>query len=165
MSIAMKDNLPLFFEAEVEWTGERKGNLRSPNLPAVQIAAPPEFQGHEGHWTPEHLYVASVSACFMTTFLAIAGYSKLEIVSLSVAAKAKLEAIEGRGYQITEIVLKPRLVIRSARDLDRAARILEKTERSCPISNSIKTTIKVEPEIFTAQLPSYPCPPVTKAPV
>jgi organic hydroperoxide reductase OsmC/OhrA len=70
--------------------GERRGNLRSPNLPALEVVAPPEFQGHEGSWTPEHLYVASVSSCFMTTFLAIAQNSKLEVVSFSVARERQI---------------------------------------------------------------------------
>src|SRR3989338_4365234 len=122
----MKDQPPFFYETEVEWKGEHKGELRSPNLPAVTVAPPPEFHGDEGLWTPEHLYVASVNVCFMTTFLAIAQNSKLEFASFSAAAKGKLEKVEGAGYQITEIVLQPRVVVRSSRDLDRAARILEK---------------------------------------
>src|SRR3989442_5284831 len=67
----------------------------------------------------------------MTTFLAIAQNSKLEIVSFSVAARGKLERIEGAGHQVTQIVLKPRLMIRNSRDLERASRILEKAERNC----------------------------------
>jgi organic hydroperoxide reductase OsmC/OhrA len=158
----MKTLTPLFYEAEVEWTEERKGNLRSPNLPTLRLDAPPEFQGHEGAWTPEHLYVASVNGCFMTTFLAIAQNSKLEVVSFRATARGKLEKIEGSGYQITEIILKPMLVIRESRDLERAARILKKAEKSCLISNSIKTVVKFEPEIYHAQTPTYPCPGVTR---
>jgi peroxiredoxin-like protein len=156
--------MSFFYETEVEWKGERRGNVRSPNLPALEVVAPPEFQGHEGGWTPEHLYVASVSSCFMTTFLALAQNSKLEIVSFSVSARGKLDKVEGVGYQVTEIVLRPRLVIRESRDLERAARILEKAEKSCFISNSIKTAIKLEPEIYHAQSPAYPCPPVSGIP-
>jgi peroxiredoxin-like protein len=157
-SVTMKDPVPLFYDAEVEWKGERRGELRSSNLPTLEVAAPPEFQGHEGTWTPEHLYVASASACFMTTLLAIAQSSKLEIASFSATARGKLEKVEGLGYQMTEIVLKPRVVIRSARDLDRAVRILEKAERNCFISNSINTVVKVKPELYCEQTPAYPCP-------
>jgi len=155
----MKD-LPYFYETEVEWKGERGGYLRSSNLPALQVAAPPEFQGLEGVWTPEHLYVAAVNLCFMTTFLAIAQNSKLEFVSFCASARGKLEKVEGVGFQITEIILRPRVVIPSPRDLDRAARILEKAEKSCLISNSIKTKVKLEPEIYSEQNPAYPCPSV-----
>jgi organic hydroperoxide reductase OsmC/OhrA len=57
----------------------------------LQIDAPPEFKGHDGVWTSEHLFVASVNTCFMTTFLAIAENSKLEIVSFKAGATGKLE--------------------------------------------------------------------------
>ena len=70
-----------FYTTEVEWTGERHGDLRAPVLPDMEVDAPPEFKGHDGVWTPEHLFVAAVNSCFMTTFLAIAENSKLEFVS------------------------------------------------------------------------------------
>jgi len=150
-----------FYEAQVEWTGKRTGELRAPNLPGVRVAPPPEFQGEGGTWTPEHLYVASVNACFMITFLAIAGLSKLEVLSFRAAARGKLEKVDGL-YQVTEIVIRPQVAVRSNRDLERASRILEKAEKNCFISNSIKTAIRVEPELFAEQTPTYPCPPVSK---
>jgi len=156
----MQDQKPRFYQTEVEWTEGRRGHLRSPNLPGLEIAAPPEFQGHEGIWTPEHLYVASVVSCFMTTFLAIAQNSKLDVVSFCASAQGKLEKVEGAGYQITEIILKPRVVVRDSRDLERAARILEKAEKNCFVSNSIKTAVKLEPQIYHEQKPAYPCPAV-----
>jgi peroxiredoxin-like protein len=154
----MKDQGSFFYGTEIEWTGERRGRLRSSNLPPLDVSAPPEFQGQDGLWTPEHLYVASVNACFMTTFLAIAGNSKLDVVSFSASAEGKLEKIEGGGFQVTEIVLRPRVVLRAARDLGRARRIVEKAERNCFITSSIKTVVKVEPQIYHEQSPAYPCP-------
>lgn len=141
-----------FYTTEVEWAGERRGDLRSPVLPDLQVDAPPEFKGHDGAWTPEHLFVASVNSCFMTTFLAIAENSKLDFVSFKAGAKGKLEKLDGQGYMMTEITLHPKLVISHARDAERAGRILEKAERTCLISNSIKTETKLEPEIeFAAE--------------
>ena len=136
-----------FYSTEVEWTGERHGDLRAPVLPNLQVDAPPEFKGHDGVWTPEHLFVASVNTCFMTTFLAIAENSKLEFVSFKANAKGKLEKLDGQGFTMTEITLRPKLVITNARDAERASRILEKAERNCLISNSMKTQIRLEPEV------------------
>jgi len=99
-----------FYRTEVEWTGERHGDLRAPVLPNLQVDAPPEFKGHDGVWTPEHLFVASVNTCFMTTFLAIAENSKLEVVSFKADAKGKLEKLDGQGFMMTEITLHPKLV-------------------------------------------------------
>lgn len=141
-----------FYSTEVEWTGERAGDLRAPILPNLRVDAPPEFKGHEGAWTPEHLFVAAVNSCFMTTFLAIAENSKLELLSFKADAKGKLEKLDGQGFMMTEIVLRPKLVIPNARDAERASRILEKAERTCLISNSVKTEIRLEPEVNVIEL-------------
>jgi peroxiredoxin-like protein len=136
-----------YYYTQVEWTGERRGDLSAPTLPSLKVDAPPEFKGHEGVWTPEHLFVASVNSCFMTTFLAIAENSKLEFVSFSADAQGKLEKLTGQGFMMTEITLRPKLVLKNARDAERALRILEKAEKHCLISNSIKTQTKLEPDI------------------
>ncbi len=140
------------YSTEVEWTKEREGNLCSPVLPCLHVDAPPEFKGHEGSWTPEHLFVGAVNSCFMTTFLAIAENSKLDFVSFKTAADGKLEKLEGQGFQMTELTLRPKLVISNERDAERASRILEKAEKHCLISNSIKTAVHLEPEIQVAEL-------------
>ncbi|HLN97193.1 MAG TPA: OsmC family protein [Pyrinomonadaceae bacterium] len=136
-----------FYSTEVEWTGQRGGDLRSPVLPNLHVDAPPEFKGHDGAWTPEHLFVASVNSCFMTTFLAIAENSKLEFTSFKADARGKLEKLEGQGWVMTEITLHPQLVVSHARDAERASRILQKAERGCLISNSVKSQIRMEPEV------------------
>ena len=138
------------YTTEVEWTGERHGDLRAPVLPQLQVDAPPEFKGHDGVWTPEHLFVASVNSCFMTTFLAIAENSKLDIVSFKAGATGKLEKSKDHGYSMTEITLRPTLVISNPRDFERANRILEKAEKHCLISNSIRSETKLKPEIRIA---------------
>jgi peroxiredoxin-like protein len=139
-----------YYSTEIEWIGQRKGDLSAPELPDLIIDAPPEFKGQEGFWTPEHLFVASVNSCFMTTFLAIAENSKLDFVSLRVGAKGKLEKLDGQGFMITEIILRPRLIIHEARNTERALRILQKAERNCLISNSMKTAITLQPEVTIA---------------
>jgi organic hydroperoxide reductase OsmC/OhrA len=94
----------------------------------------------------------------MLTLLAIAENSKLPLVSFSSTAKGKLEKVPGSGYQITEIVVKPRVVIAVVEDLERVGTVLEKAKENCFISNSIKSMVKVEPQIFHERTPGYPCP-------
>ena len=93
----------------------------------------------------------------MLTFLAVAKFSKIEVISFSSTATAKLEKSEGGFYSITEIVVKPRIVIASADDLSRMTRITEKAKENCFVSNSIKSAIKILPEIFHRQIPVSPC--------
>ena len=147
-----------YYEIEIEWKGDKDLQLISGMLPAIAAGAPPEFGGHDGLWTPEHLFVASLNSCYMLTFLAIAEFSKIPIVSFSSSAKGKLEKVADGKYQITEISVKPRVVIASVQELARMPRILEKAKENCFVSNSIKATIKIEPEVFHQQTQTTPCP-------
>ncbi|HVN82962.1 MAG TPA: OsmC family protein [Terriglobia bacterium] len=146
----MTTQLPHFYESRIEWTGEKKGRLSAPGLPPLEVATPPEFDGHDGFWSPEHYFVAAVNSCIMTTFLAIAEGSKLQFESYQARATGKLEKPENEGYRITEIIIRPRLVISQSKDMERAGRILQKAEKHCLISNSIKTSVRLEPQILVA---------------
>ena len=154
----MADAPIYIYETEIEWKGDKDLQVASGNLPAIAGGAPPEFKGREGLWSPEHLFVASFNSCYMLTLLAIAEFSKIAIASFSSSAKGKLEKVAGGSYQITEIVVKPRIVLASANDLTRMPRILEKAKENCFVSNSIKSMIKIEPEVFHHQTPATPCP-------
>lgn len=148
-----------YYETEIEWKKAREGQIKGAHLPALSVGAPPEFQGREGVWSPEHLFVASLNSCYMLTFLAIAEFSKIPVVSFSSTAKGTLEKVKNGSYQITEIVLKPRVVIASADDLPRIGRIMEKAKENCFVSNSIKSTIKIEPEVSHQQTLAATCSP------
>ena len=147
-----------FYETEVEWKGEKTGSLAGADLPSIGVGAPPEFNGHKGRWSPEQLLVASVNSCYMLTLLAIAENSKIPLVSFVSSAKGKLERVEGAGYQVTEITIKPKIVVATAKDIERVSRIIEKAKHNCFVSNSIKSAITLEPEIFHQQTPASPCP-------
>lgn len=147
-----------YYENEIEWKGEKHGELRGGGVPGIGVGAPPEFNGREGDWSPEQLLVASLNSCYMLTLLAIAEFSKVSVVSFSSSAKGKLEKVAGSTYQMTEIVVKPIVVIASANDLARMPRIFEKAKENCFVSNSIKSAIKIEPEVFHHQRQTTPCP-------
>lgn len=136
---------PFHYEVDLVWQSDRKGTISSPVLSnTIEVATPPEFpKGIPGIWSPEHLLVAAVNSCYMTTFLAIAENSKLPFVSLNVKAVGLLEQPEGK-YMITTVLLKPELVISDETIAERAMRVLEKTEKACLISNSIKATVKLD---------------------
>lgn len=137
-----------YYEVDVKWVADRKGMMSSPELPEqIDVATPPQFpKGMEGIWSPEHLFTAAVNSCLMTTFLAIAENSKLEFEQFSSRALGKLEMVEGK-YMMSEVKLIPTLSIKREQDLERAQRILQKSEAACLISNSVKSKIVFEPQI------------------
>ena len=135
------------YTTTLNWEEGRIGELGAPTLPEIKVATPPEFpKGVPNIWSPEHLFVAASNTCLMTTFLAIAENSKLEFKEYSCEAEGKLEKIEKR-FMISEIVLKPKIVLNEEKDIERAERIIHKAEEHCLISNSMKTKIILEPDI------------------
>jgi peroxiredoxin-like protein len=145
----MAEPAVFYYQTELEWKKEKEGEIGGPRLPAIAVGAPPEFKGREGSWSPEHLLVAALNSCYMLTLLAIAENSKIALTTFSSTATGKLEKVPRGGFQITEIVLKPKLGVASANDSARLPRILEKAKENCFVSNSIKSAIKLEPEVFS----------------
>lgn len=141
-----------YYEVAVRWDSDRKGTMQSPVLDeTIQVATPPEFpKGMPGIWSPEHLLVAAVESCLMTTFLAIADNSKLAFKSFESNAVGKLEMVDGK-YMISEIVLSPVVEIENESDRERAERILVKSEAACLISNSVKSAIVFQPKVVVLE--------------
>ena len=137
------------YEVNLKWEHNRKGTLSSPVLPQkIEVATPPDFpKGMPGIWSPEHLFVAAVNGCLMTTFLAIAENSKLEYINFECSATGVVDKVEGK-YQVTEITLNPVLTITASGNVERAKRILEMSEKNCLVSNSMKTIIHLLPQII-----------------
>lgn len=141
------------YQVDLNWKEGRIGTLSSPELEdEIEVATPPQFDGGvEGIWSPEHLFVSSVSSCFMTTFVAIAGYSKLKFENLEVQATGKIDKSDGK-FVVSEITLNPKLIITDEKFADKAKRIMEKAEEACLITRSIKTKIHFEPKVTIAAL-------------
>ena len=147
---------PHFYHVNVNWNEDRKGTMCSPELnrnsnTCIEVATPPEFpKGVPGIWSPEHLFTAAVSSCLMTTFLAIAENSNLSFLNFNCTSKGKLEQVEGK-FLMTEIILEPTVTIADEKDRERAARVIQKSESACLISNSIKSMITMHPKIVIAE--------------
>ncbi|MEQ9229132.1 MAG: OsmC family protein [Cyclobacteriaceae bacterium] len=139
-----------FYNVDINWNEDRKGVMCSPELnkdanSCIDVATPPEFpKGIPGIWSPEHLFTAAVSSCLMTTFLAIAENSKLNFANFSCKSKGKLDQVEGK-FLMTQIILEPTVTIHDESERDRALKVLEKSERACLVSNSIKSEVIMIP--------------------
>jgi peroxiredoxin-like protein len=139
------------YEVNLEWNSDRKGTIHSPVLTqAIEVATPPEFpKGMPGIWSPEHLFVAAINSCLMTTFLAIAENSKFEFQHFSCHATGTLDKVDGK-YLMTTVTLHPEVVVDSPEMESRAARILEMSEKACLISNSVRSKVEMIPTVLVA---------------
>ena len=134
------------YRTTVRWRQQKLGEISSAGKPDLQVATPPEFKGHEGVWSPEDLFVASINVCVMSTFLAFAERAGLAFGSYQSEAEGRVELVEGK-LQVTSVVLKPTVTVTAPGDVDKAKEILHKAETNCLVSNSVKTRVTMEPTV------------------
>jgi organic hydroperoxide reductase OsmC/OhrA len=111
--------------------------LEGERLPSLASAPPAEFGGPGDKWSPETLFVAAVADCFILTFRAIAGISRLPWVSLECHATGTVERVD-RVTQFTALELQARLRVPSGANQEQALRLLTKAEETCLVTNSLK---------------------------
>ncbi len=135
------------YKTRVKWDEARMGSLSCDDKPGIKVATPPEFKGHAGIWSPEDLFVAALSSCFMTTFLGTAEWKGLEFVSFECDAEGTL-ARPDKEFLFTHAILRPRVILPPDGDEELARWCLEFAENDCLIAHSIGTKISMEPEII-----------------
>lgn len=137
------------YPVAVRWEGEKRGlGSSTDGLPDLKVASPPAFGGPAGVWSPEHLFVLSATTCWMSTFLAMAQASGLEIVAVDCAGEGVLDKGEDRRFRISRIALKPRVTIVREEDRERAGRLIEKAEAACLIRNSIRSEVTLASQVL-----------------
>jgi len=113
----------------------------------LHFAAPPEFGGEPGVWTPEDFLLAAVGSCFIETFKAAAKASKLEFQGIEVAVEGVIEKQSG-GFSFTKIKIQPALIIYEEEVRELGLRVLEKAERICLVTRSLSSSVVLEPKIL-----------------
>lgn len=116
--------------------------VEADGLPTLAVAAPLQFDGPGDAWTPEHLLLASVQACYLFTLRAVARASKVTFHALDVHGEGTVDRQDG-VTRFTAITLYIGLEVPAGADRDRVQRVLEKTERACLVSASLSTPVRL----------------------
>ena len=122
--------------------------LSAVGLTPLPSNGPKEFDGPGDLWSPETLLTAALADCFVLSFRAVATASKFEWLSLQCGATGTLDRIE-RISQFTEFTLHAKLTVAAGADLERARKLLEKSEQVCLISASLKSAKHLNIEIVS----------------
>ena len=135
------------YNVRVDWTHDRIGNMFVQGKPVVEVATPPEFDGHEGIISPEDLFVAAAASCFMTTFITFTKKMRIDYKSFSCEAKGTLERVE-KGFQFTHILIKGTVSVDSEETKKKAERALELAGKYCLVTNSMKCSTEHENNVI-----------------
>jgi organic hydroperoxide reductase OsmC/OhrA len=138
------------YETELQWLENRACRLESGNKESLRVTSPPEFQGEEGEWTPEDMFVGAINACTMATFLAYANKKQLDVFSYKSKAEGVLEFSDGH-YKFTQVKLQPLILVESIEAAAMAEQLIQQAHDNCFISNSVSCKVILEPEIKVLQ--------------
>jgi peroxiredoxin-like protein len=129
------------------WSSGRAGLAKADSSHAtIHFAAPVEFGGMEGRWTPEELLLAAVASCYTTTLGVLAAKARIELTDLQVEASVSVTRSE-TGYAIEAIELRPGAKIASAEDGERILELLHKAEKLCLVARALRTPVKFIPQL------------------
>lgn len=141
--------LPHHYDGRLTGGPAGYAEVGSSGLPALRMAEPATYDGPGDAWSPEHLLLASVQACFLFTLRAVARLSKIEFTHLELTAEGTVDRRDGVTC-FTDIVLRPMLTVPAGVDRARALAMLEKAKKACLVSSSLSTPIRLEPELREA---------------
>ena len=127
--------------------------LEAERLPRLTSAPPAQFDGPGDLWSPETLLVAAVADCFVLTFRAVARASKLAWITVTCEATGTLDRVE-RVAQFTHVAVRARLTIPAGSREDQARAALERAERGCLVTNSLKATVQFDAEVVMVAPPT-----------
>ena len=142
----------LQYRSRTTWRSARQGLLSASQRPDIVVGSPPEWGGTPFNWAPEELLIGAVNSCIMLTFLTLAKARGVDLVGYESDVEGTLEKVRG-VYQMTKITVRPRVVVASEEERAAALRAMDHVEAHCFMSQSVKATVTLIPEITVATSP------------
>jgi len=121
--------------------------VTSAQLPHLETAPPPEFDGPGGAWSPETLLCASLADCFILTFRAVSRVAKLNWIRLNCRVEGVLERV-ARTSQFTRFTTVAELVVPAGTNVEAARKLLDQAEHGCLIANSLQGARSLEARVL-----------------
>jgi organic hydroperoxide reductase OsmC/OhrA len=109
-----------------------------PRLPFV-VGPPPEFDGSDAWWSPEHLLLAAVASCLATTFRVLLAKEPLDIRDYRSRVTGTLDKTR-EGIVFTSISVDVTMTA-PGEQAPRAEALLLRAKKYCIVANSLKPEV------------------------
>ncbi|WP_345811046.1 OsmC family protein [Paraburkholderia sp. PREW-6R] len=146
------------YRVSVEWTGNegsgtsgyraysRNHIIRADGKPEIPGSSDAAFLGDAARWNPEDLLLASASACHKLWYLHLCAEAGIVVVAYVDDAEGTMLDSPQNG-RFTEIVLRPRVVIRAGGNRELAVQLHHAAHKKCYVANSVNFPIRCEPKV------------------
>ncbi|MFL5483791.1 MAG: OsmC family protein [Gemmatimonadaceae bacterium] len=128
----------------------RKYRVQIDGKPELKGSADPMFRGDRDAYNPEDLFVASLSACHLLSYLALCARSKINVVAYEDDASGVLKLRPDGGGSFESVILRPVVTITPESDERRAMELHETAHDLCFIAASVSIPVQHEPQIRIA---------------
>ncbi len=139
-------DLPHHYRVSAESDQNGEVTVNSNGLASIPTMPPAEFGGPGDLWSPETLLVASVADCLILTFRAVARANRFEWNSISCEVDGILDRVE-RTMRFTEYHIRVSLRVPGDSDVEKAERLLQRSEHGCLITQSLNGTTHLTTQV------------------
>jgi len=148
------------YETRLQWSGStglgwdhydrEHGAVAPPAEQEVRLTTG-ESQGDPAVLNPEQLVVMAASSCQMLFFLHLASKARIDVVEYVDEASGVMP-LDDEPVRLTEITLRPRIVIAGDASEERVQKLVHKAHEHCYIANSLKSEVRLEPQVEYAEV-------------
>jgi organic hydroperoxide reductase OsmC/OhrA len=145
------------FEGDLRWTGHgtqidgklhlvRSFDIEFPGKAPLAGSSPAVFHGDNRRHNPETLMVSSLMSCHHLTYLAVCERAGIAVADYTDHGVGRL-AMRDSKMRMVEVVLRPKVRVGDAAQIERALALHEKAHANCFMSNSVNFEVRVEPTV------------------
>ena len=143
------------YSAELRWSGSTAlgwepttAPIRARRRPRSRssVLTTGEAKGDPRQLNPEQLLVMAASSCQLLWFLHLAAKARIDVVEYEDSATGVMPT-DVEPTSVTEIVLRPRIVVASDASEERVRKLVQTAHEHCYIANSLKSAVTIEPRI------------------
>ena len=148
------------YETRLQWSGStglgwdhydrEHGAVAPPAEQEVRLTTG-ESQGDPEVLNPEQLVVMAASSCQMLFFLHLASKARIDVVEYVDEASGVMP-LDDEPVRLTEITLRPRIVIAGDASEERVQKLVHTAHEHCYIANSLKSEVTLEPHVEYAEV-------------
>jgi organic hydroperoxide reductase OsmC/OhrA len=143
------------YEARLRWNGstglgwdayEREHEAMAPPAEQPVRLTTGEEKGDPRTLNPEQLLLMAASSCQLLWFLHLAAKARIDVVEYEDEATAVMPE-DGEPVRITEIALRPRIVVAEDASEGRVLKLAHRAHELCYIANSLRSEVTIDPRI------------------
>jgi organic hydroperoxide reductase OsmC/OhrA len=145
----------LNYETQGVWDGASGGKIHLPGLPDLAFDTPARFGGLGRYACADQLFLSSLAACLITTFLYFKRKLRFTPIRVEVTVKARIALVGRGGYRFSRI--KAILLVRSEKcDLIVARRCADLAVAYCHLTQTVGeiVPVSVKSQVVMRRLPS-----------